>query len=126
MEKILTRNRKRYLIPRKSFEKGGINVLDAALMDMVVKAEVLKDQMTLSIKKASVVLVISSPSLIISRPLFPALQPLYVLTFWSATAAQPKMWSLINFETNFMQILSRIEKVNQSYTSHHGIRNEKE
>ena len=53
MEKILTRNRKRYLIPSRSFEKRGINVLDSALIDMAVRADVLKDQMTLSIKNIS-------------------------------------------------------------------------
>ena len=67
MEKILTGNMKRYRIPRRSFETRGINVFDSALIDMAVRAEVLKDQMTLSIKKISVVLVLSLSSSILLK-----------------------------------------------------------
>ena len=45
----------------------GRNVLDSALIDMAVRSDVLKDQMTLSMRNISVVLVLSSSSSILLK-----------------------------------------------------------
>ena len=62
MEVIRTKNVKRYLSPSKSFEVKGINVFDSVLMVKEVNAELINDQIELSIKSISVASDIDDPS----------------------------------------------------------------
>ena len=62
MEVIRTKNVRRYLSPRTSFEIQEINVLDSVLMVTEVSAELINDHIELNIKSTKVESDIDDPS----------------------------------------------------------------
>ena len=62
MEAIRIKNVRKYLNPSTSFEVQGINDLESVLMFTEVSAELMNDQIELSIKSARVTSDIDDPS----------------------------------------------------------------